>query len=86
MVRRCAYFSVMYPRQIHVNSFSFKKVTSLLEVAVNQSCGKASSDSGVRVNMRRSRQPETILNKVTIRNLIHSIARWKSRHCLDACY
>lgn len=95
MVRRCACFSVMYPSQIRVNSFSLKKVTSLLEVAANQSCGKASSDSGVRSNMRRSRQPETILNKVTIRNLIRyagtSLSYW-SPHingqvatCLKSC-
>jgi hypothetical protein len=68
-VRRCACFSVMYPSQIRANSFSFKKVPSLLEVAANQGCGKASSDRGVRPNMRRSRQSGTILNKVTIRNL-----------------
>jgi len=60
----------MYSSQIHVNSFSLKKVTSLLEVAVNKNCGKASSDSELRSNMRRSRQLETILNMVTIRNLI----------------
>ncbi len=70
MVRRCAYFSVMYFSQIHVNSFSIKKVTSLLEVAANKSCGKASSDRGLRLNMSMSIQPETILNMVTIRNLI----------------
>jgi group II intron reverse transcriptase/maturase len=60
----------MYPSQIRVNSFSLKKVTSLLEVATNQSCGKASSDSGLRLNMSTSIQPETILNMVTMRNLI----------------
>lgn len=56
--------------QIHVNSFSLNKVTSLLEVAVNKNCGKASSDSKLRSNMRRSIPFETILNMVTIRNLI----------------
>ena len=65
----CLFFRYV-SSQMRVNSFSFKKVTSLLEVAANQGCGKASSDSGVRSNMRRSRQPETILNKVTIRNLV----------------
>lgn len=70
MVRRCACFSVMYPSQIRVNSFSIKKVTSLLEVAANKSCGKASSDGGLRLNMSKSIQPETILNMVTMRNLI----------------
>ena len=70
MVRRCACFSVMYFSQMHVNSFSLKKVTSLLEVAVNKNCGKASSDGKLRSNMRRSRPLETILNMVTIRNLI----------------
>lgn len=70
MVRRCACFSVMYSSQIHVNSFSLKKVTSLLEVAVNKNCGKALSDSKLRSNTRRSRPLETILNMVTIRNLI----------------
>jgi len=56
--------------QTHVNSFFLKKVTSLLEVAVNKNCGKASSDSKLRSNMKRSRLLETILNLVTIRNLI----------------
>ena len=70
MVRRCACFSVMCSSQTHVNSFSLKKVTSLLEVAVNKNCGKASSDGKLRSNMRRSRPLETILNMVTIRNLI----------------
>lgn len=60
----------MYPSQIRVNSFSLKKVTSLLEVAANKSCGKASSDSGLRLNMSKSIQPETILNMVTMRNLV----------------
>ena len=86
MVRRCACFSVMHFSQMHVNSFSFKKVTSLLEVAANQGCGKASSDSGLRPNMRRSRLLETILNKVTMRNLIRyagtSLSYW-SPHIYD---
>jgi len=66
--------------QIRVNSFSLKKFMSLLEVAVNNNCGKASSDSGLRSNMRRSRQLETILNMVTVRNLIRfagtSLSYW----------
>lgn len=70
MVRRCACFPVMYSSQIHVTSFSLKKVTSPLWVAVNKDCGKAQSDSKLRLNMRRSRLLETILNMVTIRNLI----------------
>jgi RNA-directed DNA polymerase len=53
-----------------VNSISLNKVTSLLEVAANKSCGKASSDSGLRMNLSISIQLETILNMVTIRNLI----------------
>ena len=80
MVRRCAYFSVMYFSQIRVNSFSLKKVTSLLWVAVNKDCGKAQSDSKLRLNMRKSRLLETILNMVTIRNLIRlagtSLSYW----------
>ena len=80
MVRRCACFSVMHYSQMRVNLFFFKKVTSLLEVAADQGCGKASSDSGVISNMRESRLPETILNKVTIRNLIRyagtSLSYW----------
>jgi group II intron reverse transcriptase/maturase len=56
--------------QIRVNSFSWEKVTSLLWVAVNKDCGKAQSDSKLRLNMRKSRLLETILNMVTIRNLI----------------
>ena len=81
-MRRCACFSVTRFSQMRVNSFSIKQITSLLEVAANKSCGKASSDSGVRSNMSRSRQPETILNMVTIRNLIRlagtSLSYWSS--------
>ena len=69
-MRRCACFSVMYHSQIRVNSFTCKKVTSLPKVATNKGCGKALGDSGLRSNMRRPRLPETILNKVTLRNLI----------------
>jgi group II intron reverse transcriptase/maturase len=82
-VRRCACFSVTRSSQMRVNSFSLKQITSLLEVAANKSCGKASSDSGLRLNMSRSRQPETILNTVTIRNLIRlagtSLSYWSPR-------
>ena len=70
MVRRRACFSVMYSSQIHVNSFSPEKVTSLLEVVVNTNYEKASSDSKLRSNTKRSRQFETILNMVTLRNLV----------------
>lgn len=68
-MRRCACFSVTYSSQIRVNLFSLKKVTSLLWVAVNKDCGKAQSDGKLRLNMRKSRLLETILNMVTIRNL-----------------
>ena len=67
---RCVCFSVMYFSQIHVNLFSLKKVTSLLGVAANQSGGKASGDSRLRLSKSMSRLPETILDMVTIRNLI----------------
>jgi len=70
----------MYFSQIRVNSFSLKKVTSLLWVAINKDCGKAQSDSKLRLNMRKSRLLETILNMVTIRNLIRlagtSLSYW----------
>jgi hypothetical protein len=70
----------MYFSQIRVNSFSLKKVTSLLWVAVNKDCGKAQSDSKLRLNTRKSRLLETILNMVTIRNLIRlagtSLSYW----------
>ena len=63
-----------------VNSFSSKKVTSLSKVAVNKDCRKALGDSGLRPNMRWSRQSKTILNMVTIRNLIRlagiSLSYW----------
>lgn len=82
MVRRCACFSVMYPNQIHVNSFSLKKVTSLPGVAVNKNGGKAPGDYGLRLNMSVSRLPEAILNKVTIRNLLRyagtSLSYWST--------
>lgn len=68
---------------MRVNSFSIKQITSLLEVAANKGCGKASSESGLRSNTSRSRQPETILNMVTIRNLIRlagtSLSYWSPR-------
>jgi RNA-directed DNA polymerase len=86
MVRRCACFYVTQSSQMRVNSFSLKKVTSPTEVATNKSCGKASGDGGVRLNMSKSRQPETILNMVTIRNLIRlagtSLSYW-SPHIND---
>lgn len=82
MVCRCACFSVMHSSQMHVNLFSLKKVTSLSEVASNKSCGKASDDGGLRLNMSMSRLPETILNMVTIRDLIRlagtSLSYWSS--------
>jgi group II intron reverse transcriptase/maturase len=59
----------MYSSQIHVNLFSLKKVTSLPGVAANQSGGKASGDSRLRLSKSRSRLPETILSMVTMRNL-----------------
>ena len=80
MVRRCACFFVMYSSQMRVNSFSLKKVASLLWVAIDKDCGKAQSDSKLRLNMRKSRLLETILNMVTIRNLIRlagtSLSYW----------
>ena len=85
-MRRCACFSVMHFSQMCVNSFSRKKITSLLEVAANKSCGKASSDGGLRLNMSKLRRPETILNMVTLRNLIRlagtSLSYW-SPHIYD---
>ena len=82
---RCAValiFPVMYFSQIHVNLFSLKKVTSLPEVAANQSGGKASGDGGLRLSKSMSRLPETILSKVTMRNLIRyagaSLPYWPS--------
>jgi retron-type reverse transcriptase len=69
-VRRCACSSVIHFSQMCVNSFSFKKVTSLPKVAANQSCGKALGDSRLRLNISMSIQLKTILNMVTIRNLI----------------
>lgn len=59
----------MHFSQMHVNSFSLEKVTSLPEVAVGKNCGKASGDSGLRPYMSKSIQSETMLNMVTIRNL-----------------
>ena len=70
MVRRYACFSVQYSSQIRVNSFSLKKVTSLLWVAIDKACGKAQSDGKLRLNRRKSKLLETILNMVMIRNLI----------------
>lgn len=70
MVRRYACFSVLYSSQIRVNSFSLKKVTSLLWVAIDKDCGKAQSDGKLRLNRRKSKLLETILNMVMIRNLI----------------
>jgi group II intron reverse transcriptase/maturase len=65
-----------------VNLFSWKKVTSLLGVAANQSGRKAPSDGGLRLSESMSRLPETILSKVTMRNLIRyagtSLSYWSS--------
>ena len=72
----------MYFSQIHVNLFSLKKVISLLEVTVNQNGGKASGDGRLRLSKSMSRLPETILSKVTMRNLIRyagtSLSYWSS--------
>lgn len=79
-MRRCACFSVMHSSQMHVNSFFLKKVTSLLWVAIDKDCGKVQSDGKLRLNMRKSRLLETILNMVTLRNLIRlagtSLSYW----------
>ena len=81
-MRRCACFSVMYFSQIHVNLFSLKKVTSLTEVAANQSGRKASDDGGLRLIESMSRLPETTLSMVTMRNLLRyagtSLSYWSS--------
>lgn len=68
MVRCCACRFVMNISHIHLNSFSCKKVWSLLEVAINQDRGKASGDSGLRLNMSKPRLFEAMLNMVTLRN------------------
>lgn len=73
MVRRYAYFSVMYSSQMHVNSFSLNKVTSLIEVVTNKSIGKLRGDEGLRLNTNMSRLPVVILYKVTIRNLLRYV-------------
>ena len=72
MVRRSVCYFVMNTSHIHQNSLSCNKFWSLLGVAINKDRGKASSDSGLRSNMRRPRLSEAMLNKVTIRNLIRS--------------
>ena len=45
---------------------------SLLGVAINKGCGKASSDSRLRCSMQTSRLSGAMLNKITLRNLIRS--------------
>lgn len=70
MVRRCVCLSAMCNSQTHLNSFS--AVKSLLKVATNKGCGKASSDSRLRCSIETSRLPEAMLNKITLRNLIRS--------------
>ena len=73
----------MHSSQMRVNSFSFKYVTSRPGVATNQGCGKALGYSGLRRNMNKSRRSETILDKVTLRNLIRlagtSLSYWSIR-------
>lgn len=56
-------------RQTHLNSFFLKKVRSLLWVAVNQDCGKAQSDRGLRYNMQVPRLSGAIMDKVMLKNL-----------------
>ena len=70
MVRRCVCLSVMCSSQTHLNTFS--TVKSLLGVATNKGCGKASSDSRLRCSIVTSRLPEEMLNKITLRNLLRS--------------
>jgi hypothetical protein len=57
---------------MHVNSFSFKKITSYPVVAIIKSSGKAIGYGGLRLNMSVPILLETILDKVTLRNLIRS--------------
>jgi hypothetical protein len=70
----------MHISQMRVNSFSLKYVTSRPGVATNQGCGKAPGYSGLRLNMNKSRLSKTILDKVTLRNLIRlagtSLSYW----------
>jgi group II intron reverse transcriptase/maturase len=47
---------------------------SLTGVATNRGCGKASGDSGLRLNTSKSRISEAMLNKITIRNVIIRLA------------
>lgn len=76
------FFRYAYSSQMHVNLFSFKDVISRPGVATNQGCGKAPGYRGLRLNMSKSRQPETILDKVTLRNLIRlagtSLSYWST--------
>lgn len=57
---------------MHVNLFSFKKVTSYPVVATIKSSGKAIGYSELRLNMSVPILLETILDKVTLRNLTRS--------------
>ena len=52
-----------------MNLFFFKYFISSLEVAANQSRGKASDSGRLRLNTSKSRLPEAMLSKVTIRNV-----------------
>jgi hypothetical protein len=56
--------------QMCVNLFSLKKVTSPFKVTVNKNCGKALEKLWFLAYLKRHR---TILNKVTLRNLIHFV-------------
>lgn len=64
------FFRYVFSSQLYVNLFSLKKVTSLPGAAANQNGGKASGDVSLRLSKSMSRLPETILSKVTIRNLV----------------
>jgi len=59
----------MYFSQILMNLFFFKYFISSLEVAANQSRGKASDSGRLRLNTSKLRLPEAMLSKVTIRNV-----------------
>jgi hypothetical protein len=59
--------------QISVNSIFFEKVISPLKVIANKNCGKVLSDRGVKLIMSMLIKAETILNIVTIRNLIRLV-------------
>lgn len=69
-VQLSLYLSIYKSKYIWSSSF---KNNSLYSAKVALTCGKALDGSRLRLNMCKSRLPEIILDKVTLRNLVRLV-------------